>query len=70
MELICILPLTNLTFGKKYKVTRLQEGYHFGSDKPLTGLWVIDDTNRENHYSRRRFLNISDWRESQINKII
>ena len=70
MELICILPLKNLTLGKKYKVTRVQSGNHMDSNKPLSGMWVIDDTGHERYYSRRRFIGISDWRHEQLNKII
>ncbi len=70
--MICISKgkIKNLTIDKNYIITRRQDGVHSGSNKPLTGLWVINDANIERHYSSKRFIDVSEWRDKQLTVIL
>ena len=59
-----------LTIGKTYKVVRFNKGTHMGSDKTYFSVWIINDDNIEKHYSARRFVSTSLWREKQLEEIL
>lgn len=71
MQLVCIdvKGVSNITYGKTYEVVKLQSGRHSKSNKPLTGLFIVDDTNNEKYVSSRRFTSLSNWREIQLQNL-
>ena len=62
--------IKNLTEGKKYKVKRKVEGTHQDSYIRYSGFYVINDAGIERHYSSKRFLDVLEWRDKQINKLL
>lgn len=70
--MICIKrgKIKNLTVGKNYEIVRKHSGVHQGSNIPYSGIWVINDAGDKKHYSSKRFIDISEWREKQINELI
>ena len=62
--------IKNLTEGKKYKVKRKVEGTHQDSHIRYSGFWIINDAGIERHYSSKRFLDVLEWRDKQINKLL
>jgi hypothetical protein len=62
--------IKNLTEGKKYKVVRKVEGTHQDSHIRYSGFYVINDAGIERHYSSKRFLDVLEWRDKQINKLL
>jgi hypothetical protein len=62
--------IKNLTEGKKYKVKRKVEGLHQDSYIRYSGFYVINDAGIERHYSSKRFLDVLEWRDKQINKLL
>lgn len=69
--MICINKgkIKNLTVGKNYLVTRTNNGVHYGSNIPYSGMWVINDAGIEKHYSSKRFIGVDAWRELQLKEI-
>ena len=61
--------IVNLTLNKQYKLTRESKGVHFGSGKPYSGVWVINDSGKEHHYSSRRFIKVDEYRDRILNEI-
>ncbi len=70
--MICINKgkIKNLTVGKKYTVVRVNSGIHQGSNIPYKGFYVINDAGIEKHYSSKRFIDMAEWREKQLNVIM
>lgn len=70
--MICINKgkIKNLTVGKKYMVVRVNSGIHQGSNIPYKGFYVINDAGIEKHYSSKRFIDMAEWREKQLNVIM
>lgn len=70
--MICIKKgkIKNLTVGKFYKVTRTNNGVHYGSDISYSNVWVINDAGIEKHYSGKRFVDVTQWRDIQLNTIL
>jgi hypothetical protein len=68
--MVCISrrKIKNLTLGRSYVVTGINNGIHRDSNIPYSGVWVINDEGKEKHYSSRRF--IGEWREKQLNELI
>ena len=62
--------IKNLTEGKKYKVVRKVEGTHQDSYIRYSGYWIINDVGIERYYSSKRFLDVLEWRDKQINKLL
>jgi DNA-directed RNA polymerase subunit N (RpoN/RPB10) len=71
-DLVCIKSgkIKSLTKGKIYTYIRENNGIHNNSDKKYNNIWVINDLGLEKHYSRRRFVTISEWRELKLNKLL
>ena len=70
--MICINKgkIKNLTVGKRYEVVRTNSGVHQGSNIPFKGYWIINDAGIEKHYSSKRFIDVSEWRDKQLNVIL
>ena len=70
--MICINKgkIKNLTIGKNYTVVRVNSGIHHGSNIPYKGFYVINDADIVKHYSSKRFIDISEWRDRQLNELI
>lgn len=71
MRLVCINKgkIKNLTEGITYIVVRTNSGKHLGSNKDYSNVWVINDVGIEKHYSRKRFITISESRNKKLNTI-
>lgn len=60
--------IKNLTLNKQYKLTReMKSGTHFGSGKPYSGVWVINDSGKEHYYSSKRFIKKEEYRDVLLN---
>ena len=72
MNVVCINKgkIKSLTVGKRYEVVRSNSGHHQGSNIPYSGMWVINDSGIERHYSSKRFSTIAEWRDKQLNDLI
>ena len=72
MNVICINKgeIKNLTEGQVYQVVKTNSGFHLGSDIPYYNMWVINDAGIEKHYSSKRFLTISEFRNIKIDSIL
>jgi hypothetical protein len=72
MNVICINKgkIKNLTEGRGYQVVKTNSGFHFGSDIPYSNMWIINDAGIEKHYSSKRFLTISEFRNIKIDSIL
>lgn len=57
----------NLTHGSRYQVERIYATDEDGYDISYV---VKDDAGNSNTYPKNWFLEIEDWRDSQINKIL
>lgn len=70
--MICINKgnIKNLTIGKNYIITKTNSGTHRSSSISYYNVWVINDANIEKHYSSKRFINISEYRENRLNEIL
>ena len=62
--------IKNLTEDKKYKVVKKIEGLHQDSYIRYSGFWIINDAGIERYYSSKRFLDVLEWRDKQINKLL
>jgi hypothetical protein len=62
--------IKNLTEGKKYKVVKKIEGLHQDSYIRYAGFWIINDAGIKRYYSSKRFLDVLEWRDKQINKLL
>lgn len=60
----------NLTIGKDYQILGYNNGVHQDSGIKYSGVWVINDSGIRQLYSSRRFIEIDQWREIQLNKLI
>ncbi len=71
MILVCINKgkIKNLTEGRKYTIVRENKGLHSNSDKNYHNIWVINDAGIERHYSTKRFITISEWRNINLNQL-
>ena len=69
--LICIKKgkIKNLTIGKRYKIVRTNSGIHYGSNIPYSSMWIINDAGIEKHYSSKRFRDVAEWRDKQLNEL-
>jgi hypothetical protein len=72
MNVICINKgkIKNLTEGRRYQIVKKNSGFHFGSDIPYSNMWIINDAGIEKHYSSKRFLTISEFRNIKIDSIL
>ena len=69
--MICVSKgkIKNLTIGKKYEVVGKNSGIHQGSNIPYSCVWVINDAGIKRHYSSKRFLDVAEWRDKQLNEL-
>ena len=59
-----------LTIGESYTITKINHGKHLNSDKEYHNIWVVNDFGLEKHYSRKRFVSVSDFRDMKINELL
>lgn len=59
--------IKNLTLNKQYKLTRETKGVHFGSEKPWSGVYIINDSGKEHYYSSKRFIKKEEYRDVLLN---
>lgn len=59
-----------LTIGKPYIINRVNNGVHINSNKEYHNIWVVNDFGLEKHYSRKRFVSMSEYRDIKINELL
>lgn len=74
MKLYCFCinkgKIKNLTYNKKYIVTRVVNGIHNGTNIPYKGYYIINDSNIEHYYSAKRFETVKERRLKTISDIL
>lgn len=81
MRMICVKKMnviggtvSNLTIGKKYKVSIIPISLNEGDEiqepiNPKVMVWS-DDINSQYQYPKEAFVTIDEWREIQLNKLL
>ena len=62
--------IKSLTIGKQYELIKVQNGTHQDSNIPYSSVWVANDNGVVKHYSSKRFVSVSKYREQILNEIL
>ena len=70
-NIICIKDshATGLTIGKSYPIVKRVIGNH-SNGMEYCGFLIMNDNNKRQYYSKRRFMTTDEYRDRQLNELV